>query len=523
MPTGFADLHNHQFAHLAFGGRVVWGGAYGDASQQLGRCRPFHGPHGVVDVVGNVLRVVNGGSILSILGHRTGGHPEFDGWPRWDSATHQSVFADWLYRAVQGGLRLMVMLAVNNEYVCRRVCRTRGRSCDDMKAVELQLQAATEMEAYLDGDSGGHGRGWYRIVRTPDEARAVIQAGKLAVVLGIEVDHLFNCRTEGDLSERQLRQELDRYYAMGVRHVFPIHYGDNGFGGGAFQVALIRDAEGGLISRRNPLGTLGAYTIRTEDGHSYGYEYRTGRRNAKGLTGLGKTLIRELIHRGMVIDIDHMSAKSKADTLDLCETADYPVVAGHAGFVEISSGGKRHEGQLLPEEADRIRRLDGMVAIIVNQGKLHEIQTWRTAGQPVIEHTCGGTSNTLVQVYRYTVAKMQGRPVGLGTDFNGFAGLPGPRFGPDAAPGGQRGPAPDNPVRYPFTAATGVRMDPSVIGQKAFVVNTDGLAHVGMLPDLIADLQAQGLTPTDLGPLLHSAEGYVALWDKAWSRSTCDR
>ena len=30
------------------------------------------------------------------LGHKVGGDPEFDGWPRWDSVTHQSVYEDWL-------------------------------------------------------------------------------------------------------------------------------------------------------------------------------------------------------------------------------------------------------------------------------------------------------------------------------------------------------------------------------------------------------------------------------------------
>ena len=43
-------------------------------------------------------------------------------------------------------------------------------------------------------------------------------------------------------------------------------------------------------------------------------------------------------------------------------------------------------------------------------------------------------------------------PVGLGTDFNGFAGLPSPRFGPDACVGGSSAVA-ASPVAYPFVAA----------------------------------------------------------------------
>ena len=48
-------------------------------------------------------------------------------------------------------------------------------------------------------------------------------------------------------------------------------------------------------------------------------------------------------------------------------------------------------------------------------------------------------------------------------------------------------------------------MDRSVIGEKTFDIDTDGLAHVGMLPDFIADLEAQGVTGELLDPLLNSA------------------
>jgi microsomal dipeptidase-like Zn-dependent dipeptidase len=135
--------------------------------------------------------------------------------------------------------------------------------------------------------------------------------------------------------------------------------------------------------------------------------------------------------------------------------------------------------------------------------------TWHGPGQPVVPHVCGYSSNTFAQAYLYAVSQSGQAPVALGTDFNGFAGLPGPRFGDEACPGGAGG-ASSDPVAYPFTAlATGRPMGRSVIGEKTFDVNVEGLAHVGMLPDLIADLQAQGLSPADLDPLTRSAEGYL--------------
>jgi hypothetical protein len=136
----------------------------------------------------------------------------------------------------------------------------------------------------------------------------------------------------------------------------------------------------------------------------------------------------------------------------------------------------------------------------------------------VIPHTCGNSSNTVVQAYLYAAAKMQGGPVGLGTDMNGFAGLPGPRGGAGKCPGGGSSGAVAG-VQYPFiAAATGRQMNASVVGQKTYRLDVDGLAHVGMLPDLIADFQAMGLTQADLEPLLNSAEGYVKVWERCVAR-----
>jgi hypothetical protein len=54
----------------------------------------------------------------------------------------------------------------------------------------------------------------------------------------------------------------------------------------------------------------------------------------------------------------------------------------------------------------------------------------------------------------------------------------------------------------------------NAIGEKTFSFDADGLAHVGMLPDLIADFQCMGLRDEDLEPLLNSAEGYVRVWER---------
>lgn len=102
MTKGFADVHNHQFAHLAFGGAGAhYGEAYGEISKALSHCGYFHGAGGVRDNIDKVFSVVYGNGRI---GHLEGGNPEFDGWPRWDSYTHHAVYEDWLKRAWQGDL-----------------------------------------------------------------------------------------------------------------------------------------------------------------------------------------------------------------------------------------------------------------------------------------------------------------------------------------------------------------------------------------------------------------------------------
>jgi microsomal dipeptidase-like Zn-dependent dipeptidase len=501
MPSmGFADLHNHQFAYLGFGGRAFVGSAFGEISDALESCTLVHGPLGALDLLGNIVSFV----YETGLGHWTDGYPHFTGWPHWKSLTHQAVYEDWLKRALDGGLRLMVMLAVNNEEACQAVIRAEGRTCNDMEAVDLQLAEAKKMAAYIDSKNGGDG--WYKIVDSPQQARAVINAGKLAVVLGIEVDHLFNCRTLRDCTEQDVRQALEKYYNKGVRHVFPIHFNDNAFGGTAIFIPLskpdsTRDcaADGYTYRRFGPLSSVDCNTL--------------------GLTNLGEFLVKEMMSKHMIVEVGHMSALAVNRTLDIAEALKYPgVVSGHTGFFDVSLRQAGHEGNLTGAQVERIRHLGGMVGVLARLGNLHEISTWRGLGATAVAHQCGNTTETWAQAYLYAIEKMGNTPVAFGSDFNGFNGLPGPRFGREQCPGGgPYGTSPRQELHYPFKAraAADRPMSKSLIGTRTFDINMDGLAHVGMLPDFIADLETLGLTERDLEPLLKSAEGYIRMWERA--------
>ena len=113
-----------------------------------------------------------------MLGHRPTGYPDFDGWPRWSTLVHQQMYIEWIQRAWQGGLRLLVAHAVNNEQLA---ANTHGVTpFDDMNVAEAEL-------AELKALASRHCE-FMAIAETAAEARTIIASGRLAVVPGVEVD-----------------------------------------------------------------------------------------------------------------------------------------------------------------------------------------------------------------------------------------------------------------------------------------------------------------------------------------------
>jgi microsomal dipeptidase-like Zn-dependent dipeptidase len=252
--------------------------------------------------------------------------------------------------------------------------------------------------------------------------------------------------------------------------------------------------------------------------------------NRLGLTPAGKALINEMMDRHMIIDIDHMSYQAANDVMDLVEQrGNYPVVSGHAGMIETSIGpGKRHEAQKTAEQLRRIAALAGMGSTFAAEGatarRKHGVVEGIVAYGTKVPNDCSNSSKTFAQAYQYEVDQFGGRDraaVGLGTDMMGAWIQPGPRFGrkgcsrdgrSDAAEKSKQQKGVIYPFRYPGMPFA---LDKSKINGRTFDINEDGLAHVGMLPDFIADLLADGLTEADLKPLFRSAEGYIQVWEKA--------
>ncbi len=105
---------------------------------------------------------------------------------------------------------------------------------------------------------------------------------------------------------------------------------------------------------------------------------------------------------------------------------------------------------------------------------------------------------------------------GFGFDLNGFAGAAGPRFGDNSVCSEPQ----SNPITYPFDSYAGdVTFTHPQLGVREFDFNTEGMAHIGLLPELIEDARRDGVTDDELEPLFRSAEAYIRMWERAEERS----
>jgi microsomal dipeptidase-like Zn-dependent dipeptidase len=496
---GFADLHAHLMAHLTFGGNAFWGQTYdpdhtGDEAMAhvLGSCEPIHG--GLIN-------------INPEIGHPVGGGwPDFVIWPRFTTLVHQQAYVDWIYRAYQGGLRLITCLAVNNEMLGTRT--NPKLPTDDKSSVERQITAMKQMIVDLDRQAGGPGQAWMQIAYTAEEARAIVKANKLAIVLGMEVDSLGNWRRLEDLQEacgndldraRELiGKELDWLYDLGIRQITPIHLTDNAFGGTAVYMRLLdilnifvtgnhydveNAFETGVRYRLDHDGAdvvddaqraviAGGDSLSKQPKMSHQTLLRQipavrdlfealesptiggGHANVRGLNEYGFVLLQEMLRRGFLLDVDHMSQKSTDTALDIAERHAYPVISSHSWFrdlffssdVEFGGDDPQHYGTSdvhkvasevgkRADQVERIGRLGGIVAPILNQGDVLDCGNVLPHLANKVPVSCAGTSTAWATSYLYAVEKMGGRGVAIGSDVNGAAAMPGPRFGTYAAYG----------------------------------------------------------------------------------------
>jgi hypothetical protein len=299
----------------------------------------------------------------------------------------------------------------------------------------------------------------------------VIERGKLAVVIGLESSSPLGCSEFHGVpqcSRADIDRGLDELYRRGVRSLFIAHWVDNAFAGAALQSG----ATGDFIALLQVQQTGEPFSTEPCVGAA---DEADGECNSKGLTGLGRYLVRQMIARHMLIEVDHLSQKARETVLEMAERAHYPLVSSHTGT----------GGAWTPAQLRRLYRLGGIAS-----------------ARP---DTAPRLAATILDLRRYQSPKYY-FGVGLGTDTGGFNASPGPRPG-----------AAGHPLRYPFRSYDGnVTFVCQLTGTRKYDLNKDGIAHYGLYADLIADVQRQKNGRKALRPFFRSAEAYLQMWSRAY-------
>ena len=180
--------------------------------------------------------------------HKHAGFPTMAYWPHSSSRSHQQMYIDWIRRAHEGGLNVLVALAVNNGLLAELV---NGDSPKDDKAnIDRQVDEIRRMIArHTD---------FMREVKTAAEFRKAVKDGKLAVIVGVEIDDIGNF-TVGNptlsCSADAVKKEIQRLYnEKGVRYILPLHFADNCLGGVAIKGWMFNLSNRFMRTRPLPIG-----------------------------------------------------------------------------------------------------------------------------------------------------------------------------------------------------------------------------------------------------------------------------
>lgn len=466
---GFADLHLHQMARLAHAGHWFWGDHDGAPREALKPCTGLE--HALLTFPGMVMR--HGPPDPFTLGH----------WPQWDDVAHQQVHGTWLHDAHQRGLRLAVVSTVNFEpfcYLLKGIYPQRNTSwgCLDMDNIRRQIEAAQEFDAKHD---------WYEIALNPWHARQIIAEGKLAVVLSIEASRLFPAG-DGDVTK-----QLADAYQMGVRTLQLAHENDTRFAGAAPHRALFE-----VLQRlKHPL----AAGLSTR-----GFDVDEQGKNRRGLTKEGQRLVQTMMDYRLPIDLAHLSERAVEDVWALARhNRYYPLYNSHTRFRPVlNNEDRKTQKEFLTDcqQAGYIERSGGMVGLRTGDNALLGVAA---SG---VTNDCPGSSKSFAQLVefgnRFTRLEM-----GFGSDLNGFISQVGPRFGEAACA------MASDETRSAYAKD---QIGTAKSGNHWFDVK--GLSHVGLLPDLVADLRAVG---ADTARLERSAEAFLQMWERAWDDGREDR
>ncbi|MGI8460554.1 MAG: Coagulation factor 5/8 type domain-containing protein [Solirubrobacterales bacterium] len=487
---GMLEGHMHWMNYRYFGGDFHCGRPwhrYG-IPYALPDCSDIEGPQGTAAPLQNFFNFGN-----PAQPHDTSGWPKLTEW-RADNLTYEGTYWRWIERAYLGGLRLMVMSINENRELCELQPRRRF-SCDEMETVRDGFRDMYELEEYADAQAGGPDKGFFEIVTDPYEARQVINEGRMAVVLEIEISELFGCRNlEAPTCDKaSVERGLEEVYDLGVRSSLLVGKFDTPLAGVRFDSGPVgavinagnRKSAGSFWSAETCQGPLADNEITgVPQGNAFldGVLSQLGTSggqipayppaphcNTRGLTDLGRFVVRQMIERQMILNPDHMSQSAVDGTLTLAEANDYSGVISPHGWVD-------------PGNWPRYWKLGGLA------------------------FPDSSRTESFIEAYEQFRPKRTPYELGwgYGADLGGLTG--GPETPEGEFVGG---------VSYPFKSYDGsVTFDRQTTGERTFDYTTEGVAHYGLYAEWFEDLENLG-SKALAEDMWNGAEAYLQMWERA--------
>ncbi|MBK7864203.1 MAG: hypothetical protein IPJ65_37525 [Archangiaceae bacterium] len=446
---GFADLHAHPAIEKAFNASLVWGSAVDPGPLDPNLLPPIAGcpveTH-TLPGVGPIDRAI-GAQVYPNVSEVAGfahapvgsdGLRPTSAWPNARDVVHQQMNVASIRRAYEGGLRLMFASTTDDQVISALLSGPNFVNAFAPKE-RADLDSARRQLAMIAQLAHDHA-GWLGIARSPAEARALIRAGKLALVLSVEMNGL----PEDGFAE--LRRDF------GVQHAFPIHLVDNAIGGTAASSPLFNAASAAVSSLYRSDGRSMQYmdlegtrdfpaplgrpvTFATLDPPVYAdlkdvpfgtwqqlcYEplaacdgpdaggpvgfTRFGQQNLRGLcrdradcdagtARVGAQRLQALFDDHWLVDLSHMSFRAAAQTLAL--RPGYPLMASHSDIAHLCRGAPTlppcvdstraplTERQLDSEQARALVRDDGVLGLGTGVGNFVTRARVVARGAPVL-------------------------------------------------------------------------------------------------------------------------------------------
>jgi hypothetical protein len=539
--VGFADFHTHLAFPKALGALAMASDVfhrYG-IEKALDDCVDLHGKNGVLDLLES--QNGRGGS-----GHATKGYPDFTYWPNKGTNTHTQAYYRWIQRAYLSGMRVLVTDVTGNPTFCQllgmlHLGKLQG-NCKSDADVKMQVDYIYALQDYIDAQEGGPGKGWFRVAKSPAEARHFISENKLAVVLGSEYGTLFDCREGAAFcTPEYVERKLNELHAMGVRSVFPIHRFDNAFGGtkaaggsSGGWMHLSSKMNTGHIVHISDLARPDKLLFKEVGGHFWNMEACP-----PGVRGDGVTNMREFISKDLGFLRNAMASiptfgSYAVKFLDYAFLKKLEPVPEYAEFQNgtpaCNTRGLEPPGVFLLNrlmdlgmiiEIDHLsyntliptlelleqRQYSGFVSShgwLENTREIRD-RIWRLGGlmspfnsRPSSFASTAQNYASEMAAYRFPVG------IGIGSDIQGVTS--------------QSDGDPDVTITYPFTSVDGmVTFRQPKTGNRAFDYSREGVAHYGLYAEWVENLRQ--VDARDKGKamelFMNSAETYLQMWERA--------